>query len=235
MPFIQTLVERKNILHFHNAFVPPRVQAKCWARQARLKGSRPSWENFGTDIRQALKCPLSLFSHKGKNVFLKGLTQPSKCGKHYITVSFSVCKLFRTWEKPCQPLVSCRTTNHWEFVPMSSSSTDRWSPGINLKMCLRTLPRLLFLGRVPNKEETLFSSQQGEREPLLPAIPELLERLRAWWWLLEPDENLLDMPCVGKSVKKQPSSLVLAALQGPGELRSPNTLARSLSSVIMLL
>lgn len=103
-------------------------------------------------------------------------------------------------------------------------------------MCLRTLARLPFLGRVPNKEEILVSSQEGEMELLLPAKLELLERLRGWWWLLELDENLPELSCEGKSLeKKQLSSVVLAALQGPGEYRSPNTLAWSLSSVITLL
>lgn len=42
--------------------------------------------------------------------------------------------------------------------------------------------------------------------------------------------------CDAKSLeKKQLSSEVLAALKGLGELRSPNTLAWSLSSVMMLL
>lgn len=71
---------------------------------------------------------------------------------------------------------------------------------------------------------------------LLPAKLELLERLRAWWCWLEADENLPEPSREGKSlVKKQPSSVVLAALQGLGELRSPNTLAWSLSSVMALL
>lgn len=118
-----------------------------------------------------------------------------------------------------------------------SSSTDRWSPGINLKMCLRTLALLLLRGRVPNKEEILVSSQVGERELLLPAKLELLVRQRDWrWWLLLLDDNLLELSCDGKSLeKKQLSSVVLAALKRLGEVRSPNTLAWSLSSVITLL
>ncbi len=124
------------------------------------------------------------------------------------------------------------TTCHWVFVPISSSSTDLWSPGSNFKMCLRTLLLLLLRGRVPNKEEILFSSQEGERELLLPAKLELLERQRDWWWWLELDEYLRWLSCEGK---KQPPSVVLAALQGLQELRSSNTLAWSLSSVITLL
>lgn len=54
--------------------------------------------------------------------------------------------------------------------------------------------------------------------------------------MLELDDTLLRLSCEGKSlVKKQLSSVVLAALQGLGEHRSPNTLVWSLSSVITLL
>lgn len=104
-------------------------------------------------------------------------------------------------------------------------------------MCLRTLALLLLRGRVPNKEEILVSSQVGERELLLPAKLELLVRQRDWrWWLLLLDDNLLELSCDGKSLeKKQLSSVVLAALKRLGEVRSPNTLAWSLSSVITLL
>lgn len=50
------------------------------------------------------------------------------------------------------------------------------------------------------------------------------------------DENLRLFSCDEKSLeKKQPSSVVLAALKGPGDTVSPNTLARSLSSVVALL
>lgn len=81
---------------------------------------------------------------------------------------------------------------------------------------MRTLPRLPFLGRVPNSE-ALVLSHVGEREPLLPA--RLLLRLGhdgrllgpSWWKSLEE--------------KKQLSSVTLAALHGLGELRSPNTLS----------
>lgn len=99
------------------------------------------------------------------------------------------------------------------------------------------LALLLLRGRVPNKEEILVSSQEGDRELLLPARLELLERPSDWWWFwLLLDENLLVLSSEVKSLgKKQLSSVVLAALKGPGELRSPNTLAWSLSSVITLL
>lgn len=124
---------------------------------------------------------------------------------------------------------------HTTVVHISSSSTDRCSPGINLKMCLRTLALLLLRGRVPNRVEILVSSQEAERELLLPARLELLVRQRdSGWWL--PQENVPEASCDAKSPeKKQLSSEVLAALKGLGELRSPNTLAWSLSSVMMLL
>lgn len=128
-----------------------------------------------------------------------------------------------------------RSTGHWVFAPVSSSSTDRWSPGINLKMCLRMLVFLLFLGRVPNREEVLVSSHEGERELLLPAKLELLERTTDWWWRREFRDHL-EPSCVEKSLgKKQLSSVLLAALKGPGESASSNTLIWSLSSVATLL
>lgn len=112
-------------------------------------------------------------------------------------------------------------------------------------MCLRMLAFLLLRGSVPNKEEILVSSQDGDMELLLLLLPppppparlELLERPRDWWWfwLLE-DENLRVLSCDEKSLeKKQLSSVVLTALKGPGELASPNTLVWSLSSVMALL
>lgn len=106
---------------------------------------------------------------------------------------------------------------------------------------------LLLRGSVPNRVEILVSSQDGDMELLLPlppppVRPELLVRPRARWWrwwlglLLEEDENLRLLSCEEKSLeKKQPSSVVLAALKGPGELVSPNTLVWSLSSVMTLL
>lgn len=109
-------------------------------------------------------------------------------------------------------------------------------------MCLRMLAFLLLRGSVPNKEEILVSSQDGDMELLLLLLPpparlELLERPRDWWWfwLLE-DENLQVLSCDEKSLeKKQLSSVMLTALKGPGELASPNTLVWSLSSVMALL
>lgn len=112
-------------------------------------------------------------------------------------------------------------------------------------MCLRMLAFLLLRGSVPNKEEILVSSQDGDMELLLLLLPpppparlELLERPRDWWWfwLLE-DENLRVLSCDEKSLeeKKQLSSIMLTALKGPGELASPNTLVWSLSSVMALL
>lgn len=85
-------------------------------------------------------------------------------------------------------------------------------------------------GRVPNRLEILFSSQEGDRELLLPARLELLVRPSdRWLWLP-------GLSCGEKSLeKKQLSSEVLVALKGQGELRSPNTLAWSLSSVMALL
>lgn len=133
--------------------------------------------------------------------------------------------------------ISVSFLDHEGGFHASSSSTDRWSPGISLKMCLRMLALLPLRGRVPNKEEILVSSQEGDRELLLPARLELLLRPSDWWWFgLLLDENLLVLSSEVKSLeKKQLSSAVLAALKGPGELRSPNTLAWSLSSVITLL
>lgn len=97
-------------------------------------------------------------------------------------------------------------------------------------MCLRTLVFRLLRGRVPNRLEILVSSQEGDRELLLPARLELLVRPSGRWL------RLPGLSCAGKSLeKKQPSSEVLAALKGQGGLRSPNTLASSLSSVMALL
>ena len=78
--------------------------------------------------------------------------------------------------------------------------------------------------------EVLISSQEGDRELLLPARLELLVRpSHRWLWL--PGWS-----CAGRSLeKKQLSSEVLLALKGQGELRSPNTLAWSLSSDMALL
>lgn len=102
-------------------------------------------------------------------------------------------------------------------------------------MCLRALGFLLLRGRVPNRLEILVSSQEGDREPLLPARLELLVRPSdRWSWL--PGERAPGLSSGRKSLeKKQLPSVVLAALKGLGELRSPNTLARSLSSVRALL
>lgn len=102
-------------------------------------------------------------------------------------------------------------------------------------MCLRALGFLLLRGRVPNRLEILVSSQEGDREPLLPARLELLVRPSARWsWL--PGERAPGLSSGRKSLeKKQLPSVVLAALKGLGELRSPNTLAGSLSSVRALL
>lgn len=111
-------------------------------------------------------------------------------------------------------------------------------------MCLRMLAFLLLRGSVPNKEEILVSSQDGDMELLLPPLPpppparlELLERPRGWWWFWLPeDENRRVLSCDEKSLeKKQLSSVMLAALKGPGEPASPNTLVWSLSSVVALL
>lgn len=102
-------------------------------------------------------------------------------------------------------------------------------------MCLRTLFFLLLRGRVPNRLEILVSSQEGDRELLLPARLELLVRPSDRWVGL-PREKAPGLSWRGKSLeKKQLSSDVLAALKGLGELRSSNTLARSLSSVAVLL
>lgn len=93
-------------------------------------------------------------------------------------------------------------------------------------MCLRTLFFLLLRGRVPNRLEILVSSQEGDGELLLRAS----ER---WSW--KPGVKV-PPSCGRKSLeKKQLPSVVLAALKGLGELRSPNTLAWSLSSVTALL
>lgn len=74
--------------------------------------------------------------------------------------------------------------------------------------------------------EILVSSQEGEREVLLPTRLELLVRpSNRWLWL----------PGLSCGGKKQLSSEVLLALKGQGELRSPNTLVWSLSSVMALL
>lgn len=110
---------------------------------------------------------------------------------------------------------------------VSSSSTEWLNPGMNFRMCLRTLALLAFRGSVPNREEeALEGSQEGEeREPLLPARLSLWGRLRL--------AGALGISW-GKSVEKKQLSSGLATLQGLGELRSPNTLARSLSSVIPL-
>lgn len=100
-------------------------------------------------------------------------------------------------------------------------------------MCLRALGFLLLRGRVPNKLEILVSSQEGDRELLLPARLELLVRPSDRWL---PGEKAPGLSSGRKSLeKKQLPSVVLAALKGPGELRSPNTLAGSLSSVRALL
>lgn len=227
--------QRKNILHFHNASV--HNQRSQTVSQAHLRSSGPSWINFDIIFNAKYHSVSSLRPHKSKPLllFFKGYPSLFAMGKPFITVSISLWILFRASEN-----LSTKSTwlaLHWAFVPISSSSTDRCSPGINLKMCLRTLALLLLRGRVPNKEETLVSSQEGERELLLPAKLELLERPRDWWWwLLLLDENLPELSCERQSLeKKQPSSKVLAALKGLGELRSPNTLAWSLSSVITLL
>lgn len=88
-------------------------------------------------------------------------------------------------------------------------------------MCLRTLVFLLLRGRVPNRLEILVSSQEADEE--------LLQRSR------KPGVKV-PVSCGRKSLeKKQLPSVVLAALKGLGELRSSNTLARSLSSVMALL
>lgn len=75
--------------------------------------------------------------------------------------------------------------------------------------------------------EILVSSQEGDRELLLPARLELLVRLSDRWLWPSCGEKSLE--------KKQLSSEVLVALKGQGELRSPNTLVWSLSSVMALL
>ncbi|TNN84513.1 hypothetical protein EYF80_005213 [Liparis tanakae] len=75
-------------------------------------------------------------------------------------------------------------------------------------------------GEVPNKEDILVSSQEGERELLL--------WLRDWW--CRPELQLENLQELTFLEKKQPSSA------GLGEHRSPNTLqAWSLSSVVVLL
>lgn len=103
-------------------------------------------------------------------------------------------------------------------------------------MCLRALVFLVLRGRVPNRLEILVSSQEGDRELLLlPARLELLVCPSDRWSLLL-GEKVPGLSWGGKSLeKKQLPSVVLAALKGLGELRSPNTLARSLSSVRALL
>lgn len=128
--------------------------------------------------------------------------------------------------------------HHTSSSTSSSTSTDRCSPGRSLKMCLRTLAFRLLRGRVPNRLEILVSSQEGDGElqPLLllrlqlPARLELLVRPSVRWL------RLAGLSGGGKSLeKKQLSSEVLDALKGQGGLRSPNTLAWSLSSVMLLL
>lgn len=108
-------------------------------------------------------------------------------------------------------------------------------------MCLRTLAFRLLRGRVPNRLEILVSSQEGDGELLQPL---LLLRLRLQLptrleLLVRPSMRWLRLAGLsggGKSLeKKQLSSEVLDALKGQGGLRSPNTLAWSLSSVTLLL
>ena len=106
-------------------------------------------------------------------------------------------------------------------VQVSSSSTEWLNPGMNFRMCLRTLALLAFLGSVPKREALEGSQEEEEREPLLPARLSLWGRLRL--------ARALGISW-GKSVEKKQLSSGLATLQGLGELRSPNTL----SSVIPL-
>lgn len=107
-------------------------------------------------------------------------------------------------------------------------------------MCLRTLAFRLLRGRVPNRLEILVSSQEGDGELLQPLL--LLLRLQLptrLELLVRPSMRWLRLAGLsggGKSLeKKQLSSEVLDALKGQGGLRSPNTLAWSLSSVTLLL
>lgn len=107
-------------------------------------------------------------------------------------------------------------------------------------MCLRTLAFRLLRGRVPNRLEILVSSQEGDGELLQPLLLLLRLQLRTRLELLvRPSMRWLRLAGLsggGKSLeKKQLSSEVLDALKGQGGLRSPNTLAWSLSSVTLLL
>lgn len=155
--YIQHWWEGKYILHTQGVFVPltPKAQSDR---------ARP------TDKCYYVFPPVSRVL-----IFIEGV-KPSGGLKHFITVSVSSCSM-RNLLNPLEDTRSTITVLGC-FFHTSSSSTDRWSPGINLKMCLRTLAFLLLRGRVPNREEILVSSQEGERELLLPAKLELLVRLR---------------------------------------------------------
>lgn len=105
------------------------------------------------------------------------------------------------------------------FQLPSSSSTEWFSPGMNFRRCLRTLPLLPLLGRVPNTDEDEFS-QLGESELLL--LVRLMLRVLVRGRNVPPS-----------SWKKPPFGSV-----GLNGLESSNTgdmkAASSLSSVMML-